>query len=104
MKVGIFTKVGKDFENGANQQALFVGQALVGQEVYYFSNEEKGKDVLSFSNPKLLEMDVVLCISLIPLELFARLKQVGIKIIWYECGHVPRVYQEDIVFGKHGYV
>lgn len=114
MKIGIFKKVGSDFSNGANQQALFVGQCLANtgdHEVFYFSQKKEttvtknGKHtILGCTDPKILQMDMVLTIGLIVIDLLPQLKKAGVRVVWYVCGHIFRVYQEDIVFDKHGYV
>lgn len=117
-KIGFLIKNRNDlFNNGCNQQVLFVYQTLMNTQEFECSlftvgsQNDKFLDIpcinIEGDNFKLLyQLDILIFISLEihQNELLLNLKKNNVKLIIYNCGNILYIFQEDIIFDKHKYI
>jgi len=112
MRVGIFSQHSNSwFENGCNQQSLFVYETLNNisnvdcsiitmksdklDNIKTVSLDENVNNILNF------EVIIFLSNSLHQENILKDIKKSGIKIINYNCGNWYYIYQEDLIFNVH---
>lgn len=116
MKIGILIMGEKMlFNNGCNQQALFVYQTLKNIKnitCYLFSNSREKSFVgiptynINSDVNFLCSMNIVISLSLFikNIQGLALLKKNNVKLVYYNCGNILYIYKEDIIFDSHKYI
>ena len=112
MRVGIFSQHSNSwFENGCNQQSLFVYETLnnisnVDCSIITMKSDKLDniKTVFLDENVNnILNFEVIIFLSnsLHQENILKDIKKSGIKIINYNCGNWYYIYQEDLIFNVH---
>lgn len=116
MKIGIFIRGQSElFNNGCNQQALFVYQSIksIGYECFFFTantDEKYFLDHKTYDISKnwnlLLSLNVFICLSntFSQVEVAKNIRASGVKMVNYNCGNMYYMFMEDILFDCHNYV
>ena len=104
------------FNNGCNQQGLFVYQTLTNTKEFdclLFTDKCKNNKFVEIpcisiedNHQSLYQLDCLICLSLQikQKEYILKLKENNVKIINYNCGNMLYIFQEDIIFDKHNYI
>ena len=120
-KIGILIKSPRSsiFENGCLQQSLFLYETLKNNknyEVDFLSGNPEYKK-FDFSNipiktiglnilDKFFHYDTIIFLSgnIADIPILKKFHENNVKLIRYNCGNIYYIYQEDILFNKHGYI
>ena len=113
MNVSIFTKNKDNFsKNGAFSQVIFVYYCLnkidnINCRVYTQNGIQIYKGIETYNDTeKLFREDVIICLngSIGSETDLQKIKENNVKLIFYNCGNLYYVFQEDILFNKHNYI
>tara|TARA_Y100000389_G_scaffold204943_1_gene261066 strand:+ start:1476 stop:2579 length:1104 start_codon:yes stop_codon:yes gene_type:complete len=116
IKVGILiNKPESIFSNGCFQQGLFVLQSLRLSDIYepFLVTSKTGYDTFECSDSESItnlstmdrknELDILICVSgdILDTNGLNMLQKENIKMIQYNCGHLPTIWQEAMILGAH---
>lgn len=114
MKIALFLPhCNEIITNGAQQQAFFLIQCLEKNihSISYLSDNDgslfdyKINNINKISKKDLSTFDFIICFKLIQnFNLLQFLYNKNVKLIWYNCGNIYYMFQEDIIFNKFNFI